>query len=102
VPSSLGEKLLAHSGFRTGVGCMALLLAVVVSALAVIYSTHISRQHFSELQQLVWQENELDVEWGQLLLEESAQSSHNRIEKLARTKLNMSMPRLKDAVLVVQ
>jgi cell division protein FtsL len=100
--AGLKEKLFANPVFRAAMGSLTLLLLVVVSALGVIYSTHVSRQQFSELQQMVWEENELNVEWGQLLLEESAQSSHNRVERLARTKLKMSMPELDNAVIVVQ
>ena len=45
---------------------------VVISALAVIFSTHRSRQMFDELQKLSQEQNRLEVEWGRLLLVRAA------------------------------
>jgi len=67
-------------------------LAVVVSALSVIYATHRSRSLFSELQKMQRTRDELDVEWGQLQLEQSAWSNNSRIESIARDKLGMIVP----------
>lgn len=69
-----------------------LMLAIMASALAVIYSKHQSRKLFVELQELNQQEDELNIEWGRLQLEQSAWSSHGRIEKVARKKLQMKLP----------
>jgi cell division protein FtsL len=67
-------------------------LAVVISALSVIYTTHRSRSLFSELQKLQGTRDQLDVEWGQLQLEQSAWSNNSRIESIARDKLDMIVP----------
>lgn len=69
-----------------------LLLLVLVSALAVVHVRHETRQRFAVLQQLQAQRDALNVEWGRLLLEEGAWSQHRRIEQLARTQLDMSVP----------
>jgi len=69
-----------------------LAIAIIVSALAVVYVRQLSREAFVELQALQSDHDALNVEWGKLLLEEGAFSSHPRIEKDAREKLNMAMP----------
>lgn len=67
-------------------------LLVVVSAVGVIYSSYKSRQLFSQLQQLRSESMQLEEEWGRLLLEQSTWSSHERIDRLARTRLQMVVP----------
>jgi len=67
-------------------------LVLTISALAVVYSTHRSRQLFHELETLKDQQYELDVEWGQLLLEQSAWAAPVRVEKMAANKLRMTLP----------
>ncbi len=69
-----------------------LFVLVLVSALMLIVSKHQSRKLFVELQQLNYQIDELNTEWGRLQLEQSAFSDHGRIERIARTKLSMVMP----------
>jgi cell division protein FtsL len=69
-----------------------LLLLVVISALAVIYSTYRSRTLFNELQQLQRGEWTLDEEWERLLLEQSTWAAHERIGAMAEQKLDMTMP----------
>lgn len=69
-----------------------LLLVVVVSALSVVTSQHKARKNFVELQQAQVKQRELDVEWGQLQLEQSTWAMHARVEKLAAEKLQMQLP----------
>lgn len=70
-----------------------LLLAVMLaSALGVVQLRHETRQQFAALQQLQAQRDALNVEWGQLLLEEGAWSQHRRVEQLARSQLGMNVP----------
>jgi len=71
---------------------MLLLLALMASAIAVVQLKHETRQRFAELQALQTQRDALNVEWGQLLLEEGAWSQHRRVEVLARTRIGMSVP----------
>lgn len=78
-----------------------LLLALVVfSALAVVYSKHQSRKLFVELNALQKVRDEMDVEWGQLQLEQSAWATSGRIEKLAREQLNMTPIEYKKIIIV--
>ena len=71
----------------------ALLLALVVaSAVAVVLHKHESRRAFVELQRLEDQRDRLQVQWGRLRLEQGAWSTHGRVERLAREKLDMVAP----------
>lgn len=82
---------------------MALLLVLVMSsAFGVIYSKHKSRKLFVEAQQLKKQLDALNVEWGRLQLEQSAWSAHGRIERIARKRLNMTIPLANEIVYVKQ
>jgi cell division protein FtsL len=75
---------------------------VLGSAILLIYSKHQSRKLFVELQQLKYQVDALNTEWGQLQLEQSAWSGHGRIERIARKRLSMVMPDSGDVVFVQQ
>lgn len=78
-----------------------LLILLIVSALSVVYSSHYSRQLFHELKLQKQHKNDLETEWGQLLLEQSALSAHTRVEKAAKEHLDMSLPESKDIKLVI-
>lgn len=69
-----------------------LMFAVMLSALAVVYTSYHHRMTFHELQQLRVQSNELDVHWGQLLIEQSTFGLEGRIERRAMDELNMKLP----------
>ncbi|MGH8320694.1 MAG: cell division protein FtsL [Gammaproteobacteria bacterium] len=69
-----------------------LVVAVFLSALAVIDARHENRMLFAQLQQARQQRDQMNVEWGQLLLEQSTWSTHARIEQMATQKLDMQIP----------
>ncbi len=75
-------------------------LTVVVSALAVVYSKFQSRVLFTELQDLSQAQDRMDVEWGQLQLEQSTWAAHGRIERLASKRLQMVLPEAAQIVVV--
>ncbi len=79
-----------------------LVLAIMGSSLAVIYSKHQSRKLFVELQGLEKEIDELNIDWGRLQLEQSAWSSHGRIEKVARTRLKMKLPDADEVLYIKQ
>ncbi len=84
-------------------GLLAILIfAVMGSAVGVIYSKHQTRKEFVRLQKLHKEIDALDVEWGQLQLEQSAWSSNGRIEKIARTKLQMTLPGANEILYIKQ
>lgn len=75
---------------------LSLLLAVLISALAVVYVTNEHRISFSELQRLEQQTQQLQLQWGQLLLEQASLATPGRVEELAVEKLQMKLPADKD------
>ena len=77
-----------------------LLAANVLSALAVVRARHGNRTEFVELQQLEARRDALEVEWGQLQLEQSAWATHGRIEQVARKELDMLIARDNDVVVL--
>jgi cell division protein FtsL len=70
------------------------------SAAGAIYSKHRARELFVTLERLNNQRDNLEVEWGQLQLEQSAWSTHAFVERVASTKLKMATPPPKDIELV--
>ena len=66
-----------------------LLLVVVITAVAVVYSKHQARTLFVELQELSDERDGMDVEWGQLQLEQSTLTTHGQVERAAREQLGM-------------
>jgi cell division protein FtsL len=75
-----------------GFAVLVLWLAVLGSAAGAIYSKHRARELFVELEQLNRRRDNLEIEWGQLQLEQSAWSTHAFVESVASKKLRMAMP----------
>lgn len=69
-----------------------LLLGCMISAMVVVELRHESRVLYAELQKLQQERDGLNVEWGQLLLEEGTWAQHRRIESVARSQLGMELP----------
>ena len=66
--------------------------ATLASAAGAIYCKHRSRELFVELERLNARRDNLDIEWGQLQLEQSAWSTHAFVERVASAKLHMANP----------
>ena len=62
------------------------------SSLAVVYGKHEARSRFVELQRLTHERDDLDIEWGQLQLEQSTWGTHGRVERVAHDELHMVIP----------
>jgi cell division protein FtsL len=69
-----------------------LLAALVLCAMAVVASQHKARKLYVELQKEQANAKQLDVEWGQLQLEQGTWSTHARVERIAARELNMRLP----------
>ncbi len=69
-----------------------LLLFVVACALSTVAANHRARKLFTELEREQARMRSLEVEWGQLQLEQSTWAGSARIEKIAREKLRMKPP----------
>lgn len=69
-----------------------LALALLAAAVSVSELRHQSRVLFAQLEGLRAERDALNVEWGQLLLEQGTWSEHRRVEQIARARLEMSLP----------
>ena len=66
-----------------------LLAILVICALSVVTSQHKARKLYVELQKEQELAKQLEVEWGQLQLEQGTWAMHARIEKIASGELMM-------------
>ena len=64
----------------------------VLSALALVYTKHESRTLFIDLQALTHERDELNIEYGQLQIEQSTWATHSRIEEVASDDLALVRP----------
>jgi cell division protein FtsL len=69
-----------------------LVVIALACALSIVASNHRARKLFIELDREQTRMKALDIEWGQLQLEQSTWANHARIEKIAREKLQMKTP----------
>lgn len=69
-----------------------LLLLALICAVSVVSSNHRARKLHTELEAAQKQMRDLEVEWGQLQLEQSTVAAHVRVEKLAKDRLGMRQP----------
>jgi len=74
----------------------------VISALAIVYTKHESRELFIELEALSDERDELNIEYGQLQIEQSMWATHSRIEKIANDELALKRPASDDIYVIEQ
>jgi cell division protein FtsL len=67
-------------------------LVCVLSSMALVYTKHESRKLFVELEVLTHERDELNIEWGQLQIEQSTWATHARIERVATEDLALERP----------
>ena len=72
----------------------------MVSGIAVVLKEHQNRTAFNELQELKDEGNELEVKWGQLLIEQSTFGVEGRVEEKAINELQMQLPVPAEIVMV--
>lgn len=75
--------------------------ALLLSALAVIYSKYYSRLVFLEIQKQERALDQYEVEWGQMQLEQMMLVEQNRVELVAREKLKLVMP-LREKIIYIK
>jgi len=71
---------------------------VVISALMVVYCKFTLRSKVSELQVLSSALNGVQVELGQLMLEQGTVASYDRVERISRESLQMRAPQYDEIV----
>ena len=69
-----------------------LFAGLLICALSVVTSQHQSRKLFVELQSEQERGRELEIEFGQLQLEQSTWAMQSRIEQVASKRLGMRVP----------
>ena len=74
---------------------------IVTTAVAIVEAKHRARNLFGETQALEVAEDQLNQDWGKLLLEQGTWAAHNRIERIAKQDLQMKVPRI-EAIEMVQ
>ena len=72
----------------------------VLSSIAIVYTKHESRKLFVELEGLTHQRDELNIEWGQLQIEQSTWATHARIERVATDDLSLARPETADIYVI--
>ena len=72
----------------------------VLSAIALVYTKHESRKLFVELEALTHERDALNIEWGQLQIEQSTWAQHARIEKVATDDLSLVRPAAADIYVI--
>ncbi len=80
---------MSRNGLLQGV----LLILVIMGALSVVTSQHQSRKLFIALQQEKEHAHQMEVEWGQLQLEQSTLANPARVERIATRQLQMQLPK---------
>lgn len=79
---------------------LCLALAVLASAMSIIYVTHVTREYHATYQHNLALQDQLHVERGQLLLERGAWMMQARVEQIAEDKLGMIIPTAKSSVII--
>lgn len=69
-----------------------LLFLVLFSALAVVYAINMHRVTCGQMQMEEQRTHQLQLQWGQLLLEQASLATPARVEALATNKLHMVLP----------
>lgn len=77
-------------------------LVCVLSAVAIVYTKHESRKLFVELEVLTHERDGLNIEWGQLQIEQSTWAQHARIEQVATEDLSLVRPSASEIYVIEQ
>lgn len=74
------------------IGVAVLVVAVVASAVAVVWLQHRNRVLFVQLTQLHQRRDALNIDFGRLEIEQATWAEPSRVESLARKRLGMIDP----------
>ncbi len=81
---------------------LALLIAIVITALGTVWITHQTRLLIAEKGELVFEKQALENEYLNFKLEETTQSDNTRIEAIATSKLGMEQVHSEREVILVE
>ena len=72
----------------------------VLTSMALVYTKHESRKLFVELEGHTHERDDLNIEWGQLQIEQSTWATHARIEQVATDDLSLVRPESTDIYVI--
>lgn len=75
-------------------------VATVASAIGVVATTQIVRRDVNSLETLRREASQLQVQWGQYMLEQSTWAAYGRVEHAAVSELNMMAPTPEEMVMI--
>lgn len=75
-------------------------VATIGTALAVVATTQVVRRDVNTLETLRREAAQLQVQWGQYLLEQSTWAAYSRVENAAVSELNMMAPTPEEIVMI--
>lgn len=75
-------------------------IVCVLTSMALVYTKHESRKLFVELEGLTHERDDLNIEWGQLQIEQSTWATHARIERVATDDLSLVRPESTDIYVI--
>lgn len=77
-----------------------LMISVLGSAIAIVYTQHLNRSLHIQLQRQDDIRDTLHIEWSQLLLEQATYGSDLRVERVAQQRLNMITPKSEQIMVI--
>jgi cell division protein FtsL len=78
------------------------LALLMVSALAVVYLKDLNRRTFIEYENMTRANQQAQIDWGKLLLEQSTWTAQAHVQQVATQRLRMLTPSAQEIVLVSQ
>ncbi len=75
-------------------------LSIFLTAISVVYAKDLNRRLFIQYQSAQAEQQQDDVDFGKLLLEQTTWSQQARIQSVATDQLGMIMPLAQDAIMV--
>ncbi|MGH1541818.1 MAG: cell division protein FtsL [Arenicella sp.] len=81
-------------------GFFLLMGLLFVTSLLIVYTRHQHRIEYVKFNNSIATRDELNIEWNQLLVEESLWSFPHRVEKDATRSLSMRVPKAEDIVVL--
>lgn len=76
------------------------MMAVLLSSIAVVYTTNCHRLMLNRTEAAEQQSNRLQLAWGQLLLEQASLVTPSRVEYWATQQLKMHLPSSKNVIVL--
>lgn len=86
------EKTFSVSLSKRGLFVSSIIMAILVSAIALIYSQDLSRRLTDQLQRAEQNAQQLQVRSGQLVLEQSTFARQQRLQRIAKSQLGLQAP----------